>query len=263
MSPPRGAHRLDRRPRSPDDAQRLTSTISRISSSGCSHAFWVRSTPALLTHTFSGPRSAAAAAAARWASGRARRAPSARRARPAARPSRVRVSSSDVRDQHGHAAAGQQARDLAPDAAPCARDHRRVHAREGYPARQGRCGGGVEVTQPASSGRSPMAQTSSRRKKKPPARRRGEAPSPARASAASARKRRSAAFRTPAAPAPAAAVRAGAAGARRDRPRPGGGGPAARVRALDRLRGRRGRRGAGRRRCGSWSARSPISRRCS
>jgi hypothetical protein len=44
---------------------RFTSTIRRTSSSGCSHAFTVCITPALLTQTSTRPRSAAAAAAAR------------------------------------------------------------------------------------------------------------------------------------------------------------------------------------------------------
>src|ERR687897_214490 len=48
---------------------RFTSHSRRTSSSGCSQHFVVRITPALFTHTSSGPRSAAARAAARWASG--------------------------------------------------------------------------------------------------------------------------------------------------------------------------------------------------
>ena len=88
-----------------------------------------------------------------------------------------------------------------------------------------------------------MAQTSSRRKKKPSARRRGEAPSPG----AQAPQPCAPLSCTRAPPAPPAVVRAGAARARRHRPRPGRGRPAAGVRALDGLRGRRGRRRAGRR----------------
>ena len=48
---------------------RLASTIMRTSSSECSHTFSVRSTPALFTHTSTGPRSAAACATARCDAG--------------------------------------------------------------------------------------------------------------------------------------------------------------------------------------------------
>ena len=91
---------------------------------------------------------------------------------------------------------------------------------------------------------------------------RGEAPS-ARGAQAPPAPQRGRSLARPAAPAAAPLLRAGAAGARRDRAGPGRGRPAARLHALDRLRGRRGRRGARRRAAVPGRRRSPISRRCS
>ena len=65
----RGAHRFDGGARSPQDAEEVDLHDQSHLVAGVLPRLRVRRIPALLTHTFSGPRSAAAAATSRWRSG--------------------------------------------------------------------------------------------------------------------------------------------------------------------------------------------------
>ena len=222
MSPPRRAHRLDGGARAPDARRsRLTSTISRTSRRGA-------------------PRPSRCAARRRCSP-----TPSAGRARRPRRGRPVALGVAHV-ERHRPGALAQQVRGLARGVLVHVRDQHasprptssraisrpmprpapvttavstRAKARSTVQHGRGAARACRSVIEPASSGRSPMAQTSSRRKKKPPAR---PCPASGRPAAPRRPRRKRRASQAAAARLPRAR-RAGAAGARRDRARPGRG----------------------------------------
>ena len=96
----------------------------------------VRRMPALLTQARNGPRSAAAAATARWASGSRTSSAIAQAGSPSSRGLLGRLLG-DVGGQHGVAAGGEPAGDLAPEPAACPGHDCDIHAQASLAPRQG------------------------------------------------------------------------------------------------------------------------------